>query len=227
MYGKSIGGVLKTEVLVPRYAIVVNQSGSLYSETEVADLRVVPIGALSTTAIQRAIIETDASTVVAKTAKTKFVVRNVSGPIQCYGVGYTGYASGSLAAKLSVEVTNCKNILSAGGSVYIFHALSGSTIAEVETFLFRNNFGFRDLLASGWTFTFNKLVPGCVFTVDIGSVVATGAPSWGASGLAVIECIGCLFNDTDKAIRVTKDNATVSNTFFYTQDGGATWGTIK
>lgn len=226
MYAKSVGGVLMTEVLVPRYSTVVQQSGSLYSESEVAGLRVVPIGALATTAISRAVIETDISTTVAKTAKTKLVVKNVSGPIQCYGIGYTGYTTGSLTAKFTWEVTDCYNTLSVTGSARPFNALSGSSVTAVESFLMRNNFGFRDLLTP-WTFTFNTLVPGCVFTVDIANVTATGAPGWGASGYAVIEVITCWFSDTDKAIRVTKDDATVANTVFYTQNGGATWGTIK
>jgi hypothetical protein len=227
MYGKSVGGVLKTEVLVPRYAIAFHQSGSLYSETEVADLRVIAIGGLTTKAIDRAILEADMSTVVAKTAKTKLVVRNVSGPLQCYGVGYTSYTSGSLAAKLSWEVTGCYNTLPITSGSRPFHSLSGSILTEVEAFLTRDNHGFRDLYGNSWTFNFNKLVPGCKFTVDIGGVVATGAPGWGSSGYAVIECLSCWFSDTDKMVRVTKGNADVANTVFYTQSGGSTWGTIK
>lgn len=227
MRAKSVGGTLKSEVLVPRYSSVLNQAGSLYSETEVSGLKVIPLGALATKVIDRAIMETNMSTVVAKTAKTKMVVRDVSGPLQCYGIGYTNYTSGSLAAKLSWEVTNCFSTLTITSGARPFHVLSGSTVTEVESFLIRNNFGFRDLFGSGWTFTFNKLVPGCNFTVDIAAVTATGAPGWGVSGYAVIETLGCWFSDTDKSIRVTKDNATVSNTVFYTQNGGATWGTIK
>lgn len=227
MCGKSIGGVLRTEVLVPRYASVFHQSGSLFSHTEVSGLRVIPIGGLTTKAINKAILETRMDTVVAKTAKTRLVVDNVSGPIQCYGIGYTGYTSGSLASKLSWSVQNCTNTLTVTSDSRPFVNLSDSIVTEVESFVMRNNQGFRNLFSNGWTFTFNKLQPGCQFTADIANVVATGAPGWGTSGYALIEVLDCWFSDTDKMIRVTKDNATVANTVFYTQNGGTTWGTIK
>jgi hypothetical protein len=226
MCGKAIGGTLRTEVLVPRYCLAVHQSGSLYSHTEVSGLRVIPIGGLTTNAISRAIIETAMDTIVAKSAKTRFVVDNVSGPIQCYGIGYTSYTSGSVASKLSWSVQNCANSLTSVIRAP-FDTLSGSRVTEVESFILRNNYGFRSYFGSGWTFTFNKLVPGCLFTADISNVVATGAPGWGASGYALVEVLDSWFGDTDKMIRVTKDNATVASTVFYTQDGGATWGTIK
>lgn len=227
MCGKSIGGVLRTEVLVPRYAAVLHQSGSLFSHTEVSGLRIVPIGSLTTKAINRAILETQMDTIVAKTEKTRLVVDNVSGPIQCYGIGYTDYTSGSLASKLSWSVQNCTNTLAVTSASRPFNNLSNSLVTEVESFLMRNNQGFRNLFTNGWTFTFNKLQPGCQFAADIANVVATGAPGWGTSGYALVEVLDCWFSDTDKMIRVTKGNATVANTVFYTQDGGATWGTIK
>jgi hypothetical protein len=227
MCGKSIGGVLLTEVIVPRYAGVFHQSGSLYSHTEVSGLRVIPIGGLTTNAIDRAIIETDMSTVVAKTAKTRLVVDNISGPIQCRVIGYTSYTSGSLAAKLSWSVQNCTNTLAVVSASRPFAEISGSGVTEVESFIMRNNQGFRNIFSSGWTFTFNKLVPGCLFTADISGVVATGAPGWGASGYALVEVLDCWFGATDKMIRVTVGNAAAANTVFYTQDGGTTWGTIK
>jgi len=228
MRGKSIGGVLKTEVMLPRYVSAIYQTTASYSEIEVSGLRVIPLGSLSTTAIARAIVEiNNMSYIVNKTEKTKIIVRDISGPVQCFGIGYSSYTSGSLATKLAIEVTNCFNTLGPSSSARPFHNLSGTAVTDPETFLFHNNYGFRDLFANGWTFSFNKLVPGCVFTVDIAGVTATGAPAWGASGYAVIECIGCWFSDTDKVIRVTTGNATAANTVFYTQNGGATWGTIK
>lgn len=227
MCGKSVGGVLRTEVLVPRYCLAVHQSGSLYSHTEVSGLRVIPIGSLTTNTIGRGIIETQADTIVAKSAKTRLVVDNVSGPIQYPAIAYTSYTSGSLATKLSWSVQNCTNTLAVTSTNLPFRPISGSTITEVESFIMRNNQGFRNLVSAGWTFTFNKLLPGCQFTADISSVVATGAPGWGASGYALVEVLDCWFADTDKMIRVTKDNAAAANTVFYTYDGGATWGTIK
>ena len=127
----------------------------------------------------------------------------------------------------SWSVQNCTNTLAVTSTSLPFRQIANSTITEVESFVMRNNQGFRNLASPGWTFTFNKLLPGCQFTADISTVAATGAPGWGTSGYALVEVLDCWFNDTDKMIRVTKDNAAAANTVFYTQDGGATWGTIK
>lgn len=227
MRAASLGGTLRTEVVIPRYALISHQATALESHTEVDGLRVIPIGTLATTAISRAILETSAAEVEAKTARTILIVRNVAGPVGCAAIGYTGYGGTALTSKLSFEVADVRNTLGPASASRPFAALSGSTVLAVEGFLLRNNEGYRDLIAGAWAFNFNALKVGCAFTVDIAAVAATNPPGWGASGYAHIECIGSYFGATDRSVRVTVNNAAVANTVFFTQDGGTTWGTIR
>lgn len=225
--GRSTGGVLRTEVLVPRYASTVFQTTALESYMEVDGLVVQPIGALSTKAIDRAILEFRADTVGAKSTRTMVAVRNCRGPIGTYAIGYTNYDGSSLTSKLSYEVTD--NYNTTPSPFYRgFGNLSGSIITAVEKFVLRNNYGFKALMQAGWTFDFNNLAPGNYFTVDIATVSATNAPAWGASGYAFIESLDQWDANEFQHIRVTVDNAAVANTVFFTQGGATpTWGTIK
>jgi hypothetical protein len=224
--GKSIGGTILTEVLIPRYAFVIHQATALESYTEVNGLVIQPIGAL-TNALDRSIVEFKASEVEAKSTKTNIVVHDVRGPMGLYAIGYTNYGGGALTSKLNIEVSDCYNTLTSS-TRQLFASLSGSSILAVEGFLFRENYGFRSLLPAGWTFDFNDLVTGSYFTVDIAAVSATNAPSWGASGYAYVEVLDQWFNSADQHIRVTVNNAATSNSVFFTQGGTTpTWGTIK
>lgn len=228
MSGRSVGGTMYTQAQLSRYASLIVGTTAKESVCAVNGLRVIPVGSFVSSAFSRAIVEFSAANAVIKSAKTKIEVTDVKGPVQCYAIGYTGYTAGDLTAKLNITAVNLTNTLGAASAARPFNNLSGSAILAVETFTFRNLNGFRDLMPSGWTFTFNQLQSGTSFTVDIATVVATGAPGWGASGYAFIECVGGgYFGTTDKNINVYKDNATVANTVFYTRDGGATWGTIK
>ena len=225
--GKCLGGVLRTEVLVPNYALAIHQSTALASYTQIDGLTVEPIGSLTTKAINRAILEFRGDTVGAKSTKTAFAVRNCRGQIGAYALGYTDYDGSVLTSKLSFEIANNYNNLAAT-TVAAFSSLSGSTITAVEKFVLRNNYGFRSLLPSGWTFNFNSLASGNSFTVDIATVSATNAPGWGASGYAFIESLDQWVNTNDQHIRVTVNNAAAANTVFFTQGGSTpTWGTIK
>ena len=224
--GKSIGGVLRTEVLVNRYALVAHQSTALASYTQVDGLIMEPIGALTTTAIDRAILEFLGDEVGAKSTKTTLVVRNCRGPIDTYAIGYTSYDGSALTSKLSFEITGNTGTLATARAA--FGNLSGTVITAVEKFILRNNYGFRSLVPSGWTFNFNSLAAGNSFTVDIATVSATNAPGWGASGYAFIESLDQWFGTNDQHIRVTVNNAAAANTVFFTQGGSIpTWGTIK
>jgi hypothetical protein len=225
--GKSIGGVLRTEVLIPRYAGVFHQATALASYSEVSNLVVEPIGALTTTALSRAILEFRADTVGAKSTKTVIVVRGCRGPISVKAIGYTNYDSSVLASKLSFEASDNYNTLTAA-STGVFGSISGTFIVAVEKFVVRNNYGFRSLMPTGWTFNFNSLASGSAFTVDIGTSVVTNAPGWSASGYAFIEVTDQWVTTNDIHIRVTVNNAAVANTVFFTQGGSTpTWGTIR
>lgn len=227
MVSKSVGGVLLTEVTAPRYCFLVTQSTAKESTCEVSDLTVVPISGFTATAIDRGIIEFNAAEVVAKSTKTHFCVSRLRGPLSTYLIAYTAYTTGDLSEKLSYEVTDNTNTLAATAVGREFLNQSGNQIVSVESWTGRNNQGFGDLAPAGWTFNFNKLSEGCTFFVDLSTVVATNPPGWGASGFALIECLGSRTSLTDKSVRVTKDNADAANTVFYTRNGGTTWGVIK
>jgi hypothetical protein len=221
MSSRAVGGFMRTEAGLPNYCLLIRGTGAAFSETVVEGLRVIPIGSFATTAITRALVEFNGADVVAATGKTVVRVSDCSGPLLCRGIGYTSYTSGDLSAKLDVEATDLRNTLGAASAAQPFSNLSGGFITQVDTFMFRNNTGYRDF-TGGFTFNFNKLRPGCVFTVDIGNITATGAPAWGTSGYATIECLTDYFASTDKTVRVTKGSGAG---IWFTQDGGATWGT--
>lgn len=226
--GKSVGGVLRTETLVQRYALAVHQATALASYTEVSGLVIESIGSLATKAIDRAILEFDASTVETKSTKTVLSVRNCRGPIGIYAIGYTSYGGTALTSKLTYEVVDCYNTIAT--PIYRpFSNLSGTAITAVEKFVQRNNYGYQSLMGSGWTFDFNNLAPGNLFTVDIATVSATNPPGWGATGYAFIESIDQWTTPNSyQHIRVTVNNAAVANTVFFTQGGATpTWGTVK
>jgi hypothetical protein len=225
--GKCMGGSLKTEVDMPGFAILVQESTSAFSETVIDGLVVEPFGTLTTTAFTRAILETDMEVINGKTAGTKMVVSNVSGPMNCTGIGYTAYTTGSLAAKLEYEVTDLKSTLTPTDS-RLFHNLSGNQVGEVKAFLVRDNANFRDLFLNA-VFNFNNLVPGCKFTVLTDSVTATNAPSWGVGRYAFIEVLGgpgdAPITATNRNVRVTVTDASTNlvENVFYSVNGGTTW----
>lgn len=228
MSAKCLNGTVISTVLIPRFCLVATQSTARESEAYVDNVTFVPYGSISTTLVNRAIIEVNMANVVAKSYRTKLSVNNVSGPLNCRGIGYTGYVSGSLVTKLNVEVTNCKNTLSTTSRQTPIAGLSGNTVIDPQTFNVQNNYGFsNDFLTSGWVVDFRNLVSGCSFVVDIATVNATNPPGWGSSGYALIEVLQDWIAYPYGCVRVTKNAANAANTVFYTNDGGATWGTIK
>tara|TARA_R110002012_G_scaffold22589_1_gene77880 strand:- start:48 stop:1715 length:1668 start_codon:yes stop_codon:yes gene_type:complete len=224
--GKSIGGTLLTEASVPRYCSIILQATAKESYAEVSGLAIQAMGSFTGNAMSRAIMEFDGNLAEAKTEKTKLKVSECRGPIGLYAIGYTGYVSGSLTAKLSLEVTDVKND---NATAFLpFNNLSGNTILGLESFRIKNNNGYKSLMPSGFAFNFNNLEAGTIFAVDIATISATNAPAWGSSGYAHIEVLDQWFGVNDKSIRVTKDNATATSSVFFTQGGGTpTWGTIK
>ena len=108
--GKSIGGTLLTEASVPRYCSLIFQATAKESFAEVSGLVIQAIGSFTGNAFSRAIVEFDANLVEDKTEKTKIKVSECVGPIGLYAIGYTGYTTGSLTAKLSLEISSKKLI---------------------------------------------------------------------------------------------------------------------
>jgi hypothetical protein len=225
--GKCMGGSLKTEADMPNFAILVQESTSAYSETVIDGLVVEATGGLATTAFTRSILETDMEQINGKTAGTKMVVNNVSGPMNCYGIAYTGYTTGSLATKLEYQITDLNSTLTPTDS-RLFHNLSGNQVGEVKAFLVRDNAKFRDLFLNA-VFNFNNLVLGCKFTVLTNSVTATNAPAWPSGRYAFIEVLGgpndAPITATNRNVRVSVTNAGTGalENIFNTANGGSAW----
>jgi hypothetical protein len=225
MSGRSIGGTVYTQVQFSRYALMIPTATADRSVVEVSGLKIIPVGAFASSAVARAIIEFDMGIVASKTAKTRVIVRNVEGPFtNVQAIAYTGYTSGSINTKFSWQVTDCTSTLS-GTTSRIFHALSGTAVGEVEAFLVRDNYRFRDLLAvANQVFSFAKLVPGCKFTVDLSTLVSvTNAPAWGTTGYAVIEVLQQWFAESDVVAKVYVEGGDKQSMRFFTRDGGVVW----
>jgi hypothetical protein len=223
------GGSLKTEVDMRNLVLLTQESTSAYSETVVEDLTIETFGTLSTTVFTRSILETDMEQINGKTAGTRVVLRGITGPMNCYAFGYTGYTVGSLAAKLDYELTDITNTLAPTSANLLFWNLSGNRVGEVKAFLMRDNANFRDLLPEA-VFNFNALVPGCRFNILTDAVTATNAPAWGSGNYALVEALAgpndtAPLTPTNRNVRVTvTDGATnaVENVFF-SPNGGTTW----
>jgi len=225
--GRMVGGTLRTNVSIPRIGLHVSGAAAESGTTIVTGLTIVPVGSFAAAAISRAIVEFDGSQIEACAKKTRIEVDRVSGPLGCSAIGYTSYGGGALTAKLSWSVRDLRNTLGASSSARLFTNLSGTAIAAVEKFMVRNNEGYRDVFTS-WTFAVNAMEVGCQFTADLASCTITNPPgALGSSGYALFECKSGYFGATDRGVLVTKDNASVANTVFWTLDGGTTWGTIK
>lgn len=225
MSGRSIGGTIYTQVQWPRYMALIPSATAKRSVCEVNGLKIIPVGAFASSAVARGIVEVDMGVVASKTEKTKIIVRNVEGPFtNIRAIAYTGYTAGSLASKFSWEVTGCSSTL-AGTLNRPCDSLSGTTIGEVESFLVRDNYRFRDLLSAASTvFSFAKLVPGCKFTVDVAAAGAVvNPPAWGSIGYAAVEVLQQWFAESDVTAKVYVETADKQSMRFFTRNGGAAW----
>jgi hypothetical protein len=234
MYAKCQGGVFKTECVVPQFGYVFHDvggsgaAGNSYSETEFSGLRVEQIGSFTSNVFDRCVIETGMNAIEAKTAETKLIVRDISGPFNTFALGYTGYTSGSLATKLTIEVTDIFATLDPPGASRrrVFANVSGNAITSIKSFIFRNINGLIAYLDNGFPVDFRALKAGSQFFVEIGDITQTNNPPWGTSGFALVECIADYFDKSpDQSFtRVTLDGGLYPENFFFTRDGGATWG---
>ena len=234
MYAKCTGGVLKTECVVPQFGYAFHNLGGSgtvgdsYAETEFSGLRVEQIGSFTGNVFNRCVVETAIAPIVDKTTETKIIVRDISGPFNTAALGYTGYTSGDLSAKLTIEVTDIFATLDPSGTnrTKVFQSLSGNFITSIKSFIFRNINGLIPLTDNGFPVDFRTLKAGCQFFVEIGDVTQTNNPAWGSSGYALVECIADFFaKSPDEAFtRVTLGGGLNPEDFFFTRDGGANWG---
>ena len=223
---KSIGGVMRSEVDMRRYAFVNSDSTSLNTNTIVDGIVAEPIGGLATGIFIYGIAEFDVAPIEAGTSKHTVIVKNCIAPITNYALTYNSGTGASLAGKCFVEAYNNVNTLNSNKKT--ISQISGSQVNTWGSFRLFNNPGFINLMPGALAIDFATLVIGNAFTVQLASVVATAAPAWTVTPteVALIEVLGKSAVGGNQ-VRVTVGNAAAAGTVFYTGSSGVTWGTIK
>lgn len=93
MCAKAINATLVSDIIIPRYALLVLSAGAELSETVIDGLDMIPSGTLATTMIDRSVIEMNMATASLKTTGTIIRIKNVRGPNTSPLIGYTGLAA--------------------------------------------------------------------------------------------------------------------------------------
>ena len=243
MASECTSATIVTDVAMPRFASCEYASSAKSSTSVVDGVYVVGSASLTNTAFSRAVVEVNDITanVVAMSGAATIIVKNVRGPLGytapggagkdgCAGIGYTGYTTGSIAGKLAVEVSNFHNTMAAGALSHALYAISGNKITALDSWRFGPCHNVRTILYtfSGPldSFNFANLNVGSVFSVDLSAIGSvTNAPSWGASGSAVVEVLSATSTTpSTKIIRVTR-LASGSLTTWMSFNDGASWAT--
>lgn len=124
---------IRSDVVLPRYALHITRADALASTTEVDGLILIPTNGLAGAMLDRAVLEFDGGEVAAKDAETTLRVRNVRGPIASPIIGYTGYFAGDLTNRLNLTVQSCFTTLpEEGRRARAFGSLSGRSITSVR-----------------------------------------------------------------------------------------------
>ncbi len=231
-----INTTIVSDVAFDRFCSLVYSPTALSSTTVIDGLHIQPTAAISTAVITRSIAEfgNAESHVVAMPGVATITVRNVFGPIDAKGVGYTGYSGGAIASKLVAEATNIRNTLAPGAFSYAIGPISGTTIATLDSFVMRDNHNIRNVFFSYsgamTEFDFSKLEVGNVFTIDLAGVgTILNAPPWqtgtGTRAFVEVLAIGGGNSGLTKIIRVTSfGNASGSTPrVFISTDNATTW----
>ena len=230
MVARAKDAVIRTEVAIYIYCALITNTTATRHETIIDGLVIEPLNAFwatATTAISRSVLEFDANLVNTQTAEEVTIrVNRVRGPIQAHYIAYTGLAAPTAISKLRLEALDNENTLQVGGA-RLFNSQSGSTITGLGAFKFAGNANIRTLLASGFGFDFRALQVGTTFSIIIDGATFNNPPPWGASGTATVQCLGAYFGNNDRTVQVWLNNATATPSYWFTLNGGTTWGQIK
>lgn len=142
MQSQALGGLLQTEVPVPRYLALIHRPSSRSSETVVDGLQIRAGNGLAGSAFSRAVVELRADSVASMTAPVRLRVSGIAGPLQCPVVGYTDLKDPVTRMDFQVAVTDCHNSLADGRRNPALANLSGARMACPDGFQGKNNVGF-------------------------------------------------------------------------------------
>jgi hypothetical protein len=148
------GGVIHTEVVMPKIVQMIYGASSASSVTAVDGLMVVPRGmSAGASAIGRSIVEFGAGQInsMDPSVHARIVVRNTKIPNDSYIVGYTAYnTKHDISAKLGLEIVDNENFPATTTKRRVFDALSGSAIVNIAQYRIARNMNYRhDLRLAG------------------------------------------------------------------------------
>lgn len=229
--GKSIGGVMRTDVAIDRYALVGYSTAAGDCDHVVEGLTVIATGDLKTagtTAFTRAILEVEnMDDLLTRAEPTSIAVRDCHGPFGCAPIGYTNYTTGgSPGTYLSWDISRVENTIAAAAGKP-FNELSGNPVLAFKRFLLRANHNVPTFFGNALAWNAQTLVPGCAFYASISANSISNGPTFAGSGYAFVECVDSSSNmgsrATDRFIRIYEvGQATVH----ITHNGGTSWTSI-
>lgn len=188
-----LGGELHTEVAMSNL-LFVNLDADTPNTTVIVDgMHVFPGSALTTTAFSRGLVEFDAADVEAMSNKVHFEIVNTRAPNTNRLLCYTGHTGADLSAKLSFNLCQNENTLTATSTSQAFAASSGTAITALDRYVVGINPGYSSLMASGWVADLqtDAFLPGNDIEVDLSTATVTGGPTaLPSSGYARITCGG-------------------------------------
>ncbi len=171
-----------TEVTFEGLAYALSGANSPNREFTVDDVVIQPVGALTTTALTRGLVEFSASEVKASSTRLTLSVRNTVAPNTGALITYTGGDGTDLSAKLKIEAVNNRTTLSAVSATRVFVEQSGTALNNlVPHCLFGPNPGYHQVFEgnSGTpiAFDWNVVPPGCDYYIDLDGWTSTNGPT--------------------------------------------------
>lgn len=196
-----MGGTLRTEVAVGRFADIIVGASALLGEVEFADIEIQCLAGL-TAPLTRDLVELDATNVQAS-GGLHVSIRGVRGDFSGGALlGYTG-ASAVNMSRLSFDLSGNVNSAADSANTIAFSRLSGTTITQVAAFRLSGNAGFIDYLGT-WNFDYLTLQAGCTFTYDrVASGGVTNGPVM-TGAYPRVEVLGSISSGT-RDIRIMED----------------------
>ncbi len=167
---------VRTTVDFPRFFLTVLGANSPSSTVLIDNVRVLGVDGLVTTALSRSFVEFQADQVKLASTKLSITVANCTVQTNLMLIGYTGHDGTDLSAKLAIHAYNNKNTLTVVSNNRVFNQLSGTTIAKLTDYTFRENENFYTHFVN-WDISFATIKPGNDFVVELAGATVTSGPS--------------------------------------------------
>lgn len=220
------GGLLRSEVAMAHFALVQSAADAKEAEVTIDGLECQSIGGLGAI-FSSCFINPYVDQIQTSITNYHLDIRNIRGNVS--GVPWIGTsgATSTTASNFSWSLVDCENTGAVSSATRPINTIGGLSLTSVRTFMLRDNSNTSDYMGS-IVFNYHNLPVGCRFTYDVATSTATNKPAaMASSGAAFVEVLGQFTGAAGyRSIRVTLNNASTTNSVFYTQDG-VTWGVIK